>query len=172
MRVTAEGGEPLLKVVTGGTDQQTAQGRMDVMRTVAWAAGRAVVVSGCLECRNVGRNDQCVGFAKDGVKVFSDPACRCISQLGHQIKATGLIQFPEIIDAPVVGTWDAGFGSPATASIGPAVMAEQHGASVQPDHAMILEVMKVGGFVAKPPDLILCGVERGSIEVVIAKDHV
>jgi hypothetical protein len=51
-------------------------------------------------------------------------------------------------------------------------MPEQHGASVQPDHAMILEVMKVGGFVAKPPDLILCGVERGSIEVVIAKDHI
>jgi hypothetical protein len=51
-------------------------------------------------------------------------------------------------------------------------MPEQHGASVQPDHAMILEVMKVGGFVAKPPDLILCGGERGSIEVVITEDHV
>jgi hypothetical protein len=37
---------------------------------------------------------------------------------------------------------------------------------------MILEMMKVGGFVAKPPDLTLCGVERRSIEVVIAEDHI
>jgi hypothetical protein len=172
MRVAAEGGKALLKVVTGSADQQAAQGRMDVMRTVAWTAGRAVVVSGCLECWNVGRNDQSVGFAKCSVEILTNPTCRGIAQLGHQVKAPGWIQFPEVVDAPVVGIPHVGFGSPATAGISPAVMPEQHGAPVQPDHAVILKVMQVGCGVAEPPDLPLCGIERGSIKVMIAKDHI
>lgn len=170
--MTTEDGEPLFKVVPRSTNQQTAQGRMDVMRTVAWTAGRAVVVRGCQECWNVGRNDHGLSFAKDGIEVLSNPACRCASQLGHQVKAPGLIQFPEVVNAPVVGTLDAGFGSPATTGVGPAVMTEQHRLPVKPNRAMILEVMQVGGFVAKPPDLALCGVERGSVEVMIAERHI
>ena len=144
---------------------------MDVMRTVAWTAGRAVVVSGCLECWNMGRNDQSVGFAKHGVEILSNPACRCDAKFRHQFKACGLVQFTEVVDAPMVGVADAGLGSPSAAGIGPAVMSEQHRLRVKPNRAMILEVMQVGYLVAKHPDLALCGAERGTVKVMIPQNH-
>lgn len=171
MRMPAEGDEPLLRVMTGGTDQQTAQGGVDVVRAVAWTAGRAVVVSGRLERWNMRRNDQSVGCANDGVEILSNPACRCISQLGHQDKASGLIQFTEIVDAPMVGVANAGLGSPAAAGVRPPVMSEQHCLPVKPNRAMILEVMQVGDLLAKLPDLGLCGVERGTVKVMIPQNH-
>ena len=89
--MTAEGGELLFMVVPGGPDQESAQGRMNVMRTVAWTAGRAVVVSGCLECRDMGRNNHFICFAKNGVEMCADTTCRCDAKFGHQFKASGLI---------------------------------------------------------------------------------
>ena len=144
---------------------------MDVMRTMAWTAGSAVEMSGCLECWNMGRNDQSVGFAKYGVEILSNPACRCISQLGHQVKSPGLIKVTEVVDAPMVGVANAGLGSPSASSVGPPVMSEQHRMPVQPNRAMILEVVQVGYLVAKHPDLGPCGVDRGKVKVMISQNY-
>lgn len=129
---------------------------MDVMRTVAWTAGRAVVVSGCLECWNMGRNDQSVGFTKHGVEILSNPACRCDAKFRHQFKVSGLIQFTEVVDAPMVGVADAGLGSPSAAGVGPAVMPEQHRLRVKPNRAMILKVMQVADPMAELSEFGLC----------------
>lgn len=52
------------------------------------------------------------------------------------------------------------------------MMSEQHGVLVQPNEPTILEVMQIAHSMAKLSDLTLCGVQRGSVKIMIPKDHI